>query len=182
MTDKTALQDLSQEDAKAELARLADLLSRANKAYHTQDAPELSDAEYDRLKLRNTEIEDRFPTLKRADSPSDKVGAAPAEGFSKLRHDVPMLSLGNAFEDDDVVDFSARIRKYLGLPPGAPLAFTAEPKIDGLSLSLRYEKGDLVQAATRGDGAVGENVTANAHRICLRCAAKSICGTMTLTR
>ena len=165
MTDKTALQDLSQEDAKAELARLADLLSRANKAYHTQDAPELSDAEYDRLKLRNTEIEDRFPTLKRADSPSDKVGAAPAEGFSKLRHDVPMLSLGNAFEDDDVVDFSARIRKYLGLPPGAPLAFTAEPKIDGLSLSLRYEKGDLVQAATRGDGAVGENVTANARTI-----------------
>ena len=165
MTDKTALQDLSQEDAKAELARLADLLSRANKAYHTQDAPDLSDAEYDRLKLRNTEIEDRFPTLKRADSPSDKVGAAPAEGFSKLRHDVPMLSLGNAFEDDDVVDFSARIRKYLGLPPGAPLAFTAEPKIDGLSLSLRYEKGDLVQAATRGDGAVGENVTANARTI-----------------
>jgi len=165
VTDKTALQDLSQEDAKAELARLADLLSRANKAYHTQDAPELSDAEYDRLKLRNTEIEDRFPTLKRADSPSDKVGAAPAEGFSKLRHDVPMLSLGNAFEDDDVVDFSARIRKYLGLPPGAPLAFTAEPKIDGLSLSLRYEKGDLVQAATRGDGAVGENVTANARTI-----------------
>ncbi|MCF7725957.1 NAD-dependent DNA ligase LigA [Sulfitobacter sp. M220] len=165
MTDKTALQDLSQEDAKAELARLADLLSRANKAYHTQDAPELSDAEYDRLKLRNTTIEGRFPTLKRADSPSDKVGAAPAEGFSKLRHDVPMLSLGNAFEDDDVVDFSARIRKYLGLPPGAPLAFTAEPKIDGLSLSLRYEKGDLVQAATRGDGAVGENVTANARTI-----------------
>jgi len=165
VTDKTALQDLSQEDAKAELARLADLLSRANKAYHTQDAPDLSDAEYDRLKLRNTEIEDRFPTLKRADSPSDKVGAAPAEGFSKLRHDVPMLSLGNAFEDDDVVDFSARIRKYLGLPPGAPLAFTAEPKIDGLSLSLRYEKGDLVQAATRGDGAVGENVTANARTI-----------------
>ncbi|MBQ0764940.1 MAG: NAD-dependent DNA ligase LigA [Sulfitobacter litoralis] len=165
MTDKTALQDLSQEDAKAELARLADLLSRANKAYHTQDAPDLSDAEYDRLKLRNTTIEGRFPTLKRADSPSDKVGAAPAEGFSKLRHDVPMLSLGNAFEDDDVVDFSARIRKYLGLPPGAPLAFTAEPKIDGLSLSLRYEKGDLVQAATRGDGAVGENVTANARTI-----------------
>ena len=165
MTDKTALQDLSQEDAKAELARLADLLSRANKAYRTQDAPELSDAEYDRLKLRNTTIEGRFPTLKRADSPSDKVGAAPAEGFSKLRHDVPMLSLGNAFEDDDVVDFSARIRKYLGLPPGAPLAFTAEPKIDGLSLSLRYEKGDLVQAATRGDGAVGENVTANARTI-----------------
>ena len=165
MTDKTALQELSEEEAKAELARLADLLGRANAAYHTQDAPDLSDAEYDRLKRRNQAIEERFPRLKRADSPSDKVGAAPAEGFGKVRHDVAMLSLGNAFEDEDVVDFDARIRKYLGLPGGTPLAFTAEPKIDGLSLSLRYENGDLVQAATRGDGAVGENVTANARTI-----------------
>ncbi|MCF7747850.1 NAD-dependent DNA ligase LigA [Sulfitobacter sp. M39] len=165
MTDKTALQDLSEEEARAELARLADLLGRANAAYHTQDAPDLSDAEYDRLKRRNQAIEERFPGLKRADSPSDKVGAAPAEGFGKVRHDVAMLSLGNAFEDEDVVDFDARIRKYLGLPSGTPLAFTAEPKIDGLSLSLRYENGDLVQAATRGDGAVGENVTANARTI-----------------
>ena len=165
MTDKTALQELSEEEAKAELARLADLLGRANAAYHTQDAPDLSDAEYDRLKRRNQAIEERFPGLKRADSPSDKVGAAPAEGFGKVRHDVAMLSLGNAFEDEDVVDFDARIRKYLGLPSGTPLAFTAEPKIDGLSLSLRYESGDLVQAATRGDGAVGENVTANARTI-----------------
>lgn len=165
MTDKTALQELSKEEAKAELARLADLLGRANAAYHTQDAPDLSDAEYDRLKRRNQAIEERFPGLKRADSPSDKVGAAPAEGFGKVRHDVAMLSLGNAFEDEDVVDFDARIRKYLGLPGGTPLAFTAEPKIDGLSLSLRYENGDLVQAATRGDGAVGENVTANARTI-----------------
>ncbi len=165
MTDKTALQELSEEEAKAELARLADLLGRANAAYHTQDAPDLSDAEYDRLKRRNQAIEERFPGLKRADSPSDKVGAAPAEGFGKVRHDVAMLSLGNAFEDEDVVDFDARIRKYLGLPGGTPLAFTAEPKIDGLSLSLRYESGDLVQAATRGDGAVGENVTANARTI-----------------
>ena len=165
MTDKTALQELSEEEAKAELARLADLLGRANAAYHTQDAPDLSDAEYDRLKRRNQAIEERFPGLKRADSPSDKVGAAPAEGFGKVRHDVAMLSLGNAFEDEDVVDFDARIRKYLGLPSGTPLAFTAEPKIDGLSLSLRYENGDLVQAATRGDGAVGENVTANARTI-----------------
>ncbi|WP_340286863.1 NAD-dependent DNA ligase LigA [Sulfitobacter pontiacus] len=165
MTDKTALQELSEEEAKAELARLADLLGRANAAYHTQDAPDLSDAEYDRLKRRNQAIEERFPGLKRADSPSDKVGAAPAEGFGKVRHDVAMLSLGNAFEDEDVVDFDARIRKYLGLPGGTPLAFTAEPKIDGLSLSLRYENGDLVQAATRGDGAVGENVTANARTI-----------------
>jgi len=165
VTDKTALQELSEEEAKAELARLADLLGRANAAYHTQDAPDLSDAEYDRLKRRNQAIEERFPGLKRADSPSDKVGAAPAEGFGKVRHDVAMLSLGNAFEDEDVVDFDARIRKYLGLPGGTPLAFTAEPKIDGLSLSLRYENGDLVQAATRGDGAVGENVTANARTI-----------------
>jgi DNA ligase (NAD+) len=165
VTDKTALQELSEEEAKAELARLADLLGRANAAYHTQDAPDLSDAEYDRLKRRNQAIEERFPGLKRADSPSDKVGAAPAEGFGKVRHDVAMLSLGNAFEDEDVVDFDARIRKYLGLPSGTPLAFTAEPKIDGLSLSLRYENGDLVQAATRGDGAVGENVTANARTI-----------------
>ncbi|MEO9466990.1 NAD-dependent DNA ligase LigA [Sulfitobacter pontiacus] len=165
MTDKSALQELSEEEAKAELARLADLLGRANAAYHTQDAPDLSDAEYDRLKRRNQAIEERFPGLKRADSPSDKVGAAPAEGFGKVRHDVAMLSLGNAFEDEDVVDFDARIRKYLGLPNGTPLAFTAEPKIDGLSLSLRYENGDLVQAATRGDGAVGENVTANARTI-----------------
>ena len=110
-------------------------------------------------------IEARFPDLKRDDSPTDRVGAAPAEGFGKVRHDVAMLSLGNAFEDEDVVDFDARIRKYLGLPGGTPLAFTAEPKIDGLSLSLRYENGDLVQAATRGDGAVGENVTANARTI-----------------
>ncbi len=165
MTDKTALQELSEEEAKAELARLADLLGRANAAYHTQDAPDLSDAEYDRLKRRNQAIEERFPGLKRADSPSDKVGAAPAEGFGKVRHDVAMLSLGNAFEDEDVVDFDARIRKYLGLPGETPLAFTAEPKIDGLSLSLRYENGELVQAATRGDGAVGENVTANARTI-----------------
>jgi len=165
VTDKTALQELSEEEAKAELARLADLLGRANAAYHTQDAPDLSDAEYDRLKRRNQAIEERFPGLKRADSPSDKVGATPAEGFGKVRHDVAMLSLGNAFEDEDVVDFDARIRKYLGLPSGTPLAFTAEPKIDGLSLSLRYENGELVQAATRGDGAVGENVTANARTI-----------------
>lgn len=165
MTDKSALQELSEDEAKAELARLADLLGRANAAYHTQDAPDLSDAEYDRLKRRNQAIEERFPGLKRADSPSDKVGAAPAEGFGKVRHDVAMLSLGNAFEDEDVVDFDARVRKYLGLPSGTPLAFTAEPKIDGLSLSLRYENGELVQAATRGDGAVGENVTANARTI-----------------
>ena len=107
----------------------------------------------------------RFPALKRDDSPSDQVGAEPAEGFSKIRHAVSMLSLSNAFEAEDVEDFDGRVRKYLGLAADAPLAYTAEPKIDGLSLSLRYENGALVSAATRGDGQVGENVTANALTI-----------------
>lgn len=162
MSDK-ALDKLTIEDAEAELARLADLLARANTAYHNEDTPEISDAEYDAAKRRNAEIEARFPELKRADSPSDQVGAAPAEGFGKITHAVRMMSLSNAFEDDDVTEFDARIRSYLNLAPNAPLAFTAEPKIDGLSLSLRYENGQLIQAATRGDGEVGENVTANAR-------------------
>ncbi len=110
-------------------------------------------------------IEARFPDLKRADSPTDQVGAAPADGFGKVTHVVRMLSLGNAFDDDDVSEFDTRIRSFLGLSRDTPLTYTAEPKIDGLSLSLRYEKGQLVQAATRGDGAVGENVTANARTI-----------------
>nr|WP_254899242.1 NAD-dependent DNA ligase LigA [Thalassococcus arenae] len=152
-------------EARAELARLTQLLDRANTAYHAEDAPEISDAEYDRLKRRNAEIEARFPDLKRPDSPSDKVGAAPSEGFAKVRHAVRMLSLSNAFDDVDVADFVEGIRRYLGLPDDAALDFTAEPKIDGLSLSLRYENGQLVSAATRGDGEVGENVTANARTI-----------------
>nr|WP_217482717.1 NAD-dependent DNA ligase LigA [Sulfitobacter maritimus] len=151
--------------AEAELARLAEVLNAANTAYHTHDAPEMSDADYDALKQRNAAIEARFPELKRGDSPSEQVGAAVAEGFSKIRHAVPMLSLANAFEVSEVAEFDARIRKYLGLSADAPLSYTAEPKIDGLSLSLRYENGQLVQAATRGDGAVGENVTANARTI-----------------
>ncbi|RUS60665.1 NAD-dependent DNA ligase LigA [Pseudorhodobacter sp. E13] len=154
---------LSEAEATEELARLSGLLRAANTAYHTDDAPEISDAEYDRLKRRNLAIEARFPQLKRSDSPSDQVGAALAEGFSKVTHEVRMLSLENAFEAADVADFVDRVRKYLGLD--GPLAFTAEPKIDGLSLSLRYEQGRLVQAATRGDGEVGENVTENARRI-----------------
>ena len=165
VTANTAIDDLSHDDAKAELARLAKTLGRANSAYHTADSPQISDAEYDALKRRNADIEARFPTLKRADSPSEQVGAAPAEGFSKVTHAVAMLSLSNAFEDGDVTEFDNRIRKYLGLGGQAPLAYTAEPKIDGLSLSLRYEQGKLVSAATRGDGAVGENVTANARTI-----------------
>ncbi|MFX4297731.1 MULTISPECIES: NAD-dependent DNA ligase LigA [Roseobacteraceae] len=151
--------------ARDELARLAKILGDANRAYHTEDAPRISDADYDALKRRNAEIEAHFPELKRNDSPSDQVGAEPADGFSKLRHAVSMLSLSNAFETEDVDDFDMRIRKYLGLGAEVPLHYTAEPKIDGLSLSLRYEDGVLVSAATRGDGQVGENVTANALTI-----------------
>ena len=156
---------LSRDQAISELARLAAALDAANTAYHTEDAPRLSDADYDRLKRRNAAIEARFPDLKRDDSPSDKVGAAVADGFGKVRHVVRMLSLGNAFTSEDVTEFDTRIRRYLNLGPDAPLLFTAEPKIDGLSLSLRYENGQLVQAATRGDGETGENVTANARTI-----------------
>lgn len=153
------------ETAKAELARLADLIAKANTAYHGHDDPFMSDAEYDALKNRNAEIEERFPELKRDDSPSESVGAAASEGFAKVTHEVAMLSLSNAFDETDIEDFDQRIRKYLGLGDTAELHYTAEPKIDGLSLSLRYESGHLVQAATRGDGSVGENVTANARTI-----------------
>ncbi len=159
------IESLTEADAKAELARLAKVLAAANTAYHTHDTPEISDAEYDALKRRNTAIEARFPQLKRDDSASDQVGAAPSDGFSKVKHAVRMLSLGNAFEDADVQEFDERIRKYLGLGDTASLGYTAEPKIDGLSLSLRYEHGDLVQAATRGDGETGEDVTENARTI-----------------
>ncbi|MEX0348483.1 MAG: NAD-dependent DNA ligase LigA [Paracoccaceae bacterium] len=165
MSDTQSVDTLTQDQARAELARLAGLLDRANQAYHVSDAPEISDADYDALKRRNAAIEARFPDLKRDDSPSEQVGARPADGFSKVTHAVRMLSLGNAFDDEDVSSFVTSIRKYLGLAGDAPLAFTAEPKIDGLSLSLRYENGKLVQAATRGDGEVGENVTANALTI-----------------
>ena len=165
MMNETPVAELTTDQAKAELARLAELLNRANTAYHGQDAPEMSDADYDALKRRNAEIEAQFPELKREDSPTELVGAAPSDGFSKVRHRVRMLSLGNAFDDDDVSGFDTSIRSYLGLSAEAPLAYTAEPKIDGLSLSLRYEDGVLVQAATRGDGETGENVTANARTI-----------------
>jgi DNA ligase (NAD+) len=155
--------DLTAEEAGVELARLAQLLAAANTAYHTLDAPDISDAAYDAMKRRNAAIEARFPALKRADSPSGQVGAAVADGFGKVTHAVPMLSLENAFDDADVTDFDDRVRKFLGV--ATPITYTAEPKIDGLSLSLRYEGGRLVQAATRGDGEVGENVTENARTI-----------------
>ncbi len=165
MTSDIAVEALSAAEAGDELARLVALLTAANTAYHGDDAPEIDDATYDAAKRRNAAIEARFPELKRPDSPTDQVGAAPAEGFSKVAHSIAMLSLSNAFAAEDVAEFDGRIRKYLGLAPDAPLNYTAEPKIDGLSLSLRYEEGRLVQAATRGDGAVGENVTANARTI-----------------
>ncbi len=159
----TPVEQLTEPEARAELARLADALAKANHAYHTLDTPEISDADYDALKRRNAAIEAQFPDLKRQDSPTEQVGAAVADGFGKVAHQVRMLSLENAFEESDVVEFDERIRKYLN--HSGPLAFTAEPKIDGLSLSLRYEQGVLVQAATRGDGEVGENVTDNARTI-----------------
>ena len=154
---------LTEADAQDELARLAAVLAAANAAYHRLDAPEMSDAAYDALKRRNAAIEARFPRLKRSDSPSDQVGATVADGFGKVRHARPMLSLENAFADEDVAEFDDRVRKFLG--HSGALLYTAEPKIDGLSLSLRYEGGVLMQAATRGDGEVGENVTENARTI-----------------
>ncbi|APX90910.1 DNA ligase (NAD(+)) LigA [Brevirhabdus pacifica] len=156
---------MDEKTARAELARLAARIAEADRAYHTDDAPVIDDATYDALRRRNEAIEARFPALKRPDSPSEKVGGTIAEGFSKVEHEQRMLSLSNAFEDEEITEFVERVRKYLGLARDAELAFTAEPKIDGLSLSLRYEKGVLVTAATRGDGSVGENVTANARTI-----------------
>lgn len=156
---------LTDAEAEAHLAALAHVLNAANTAYHTDDAPVFDDATYDKLKRQNLALETAFPALKRADSPTDLVGAPVSEAFSKITHAVRMLSLGNAFSDEDVADFDKSVRKFLNIEIDADLAFTAEPKIDGLSLSLRYENGQLVQAATRGDGTIGENVTANARTI-----------------
>ena len=161
----TDVAELTEAEAAAELLGLADRLAEAETAYHVEDAPILADADYDALKRRNAAIEARFPHLKRGDSPSDRIGAAPSEGFAKHRHAQRMLSLANAFTDADVVEFVAGIRRFLGLGPNEPLAFTSEPKIDGLSLSLRYEGGSLVVASTRGDGTVGEVVTRNAETL-----------------
>ncbi|SDF22504.1 NAD-dependent DNA ligase LigA [Rhodobacter capsulatus] len=159
------LDSLTRAEAEAELPALVARIEAANHAYHTLDAPEISDADYDALKRRLAAIEARFPDLAQADSPTTRVGAAVAEGFAKVAHEIRMLSLENAFLDADVADFDGRMRSYLGLGPDVALPCTAEPKIDGLSLSLRYEDGLLVQAATRGDGEVGENVTENARTI-----------------
>jgi DNA ligase (NAD+) len=158
-------EELTEAQAKAELERLANLIGHHDALYYRQDAPEISDADYDALRLRNEAIEARFPGLVRADSPSKRVGAAPAEGFGKVRHVVPMLSLGNAFDAEDVTLFVERVHRFLGLKDQAPLRFTAEPKIDGLSISIRYVDGTMTGAATRGDGTEGENVTANVKTI-----------------
>jgi DNA ligase (NAD+) len=161
-----SVDELSAADAAAELERLAANIAHHDRLYYQSDAPEISDAEYDALRRRNEALEARFPDLVRADSPSHKVGAPASETFAKIRHRVPMLSLGNAFDDEEVAEFEARVRRFLSLKPDEALAVTAEPKIDGLSISLRYEDGHFVEAATRGDGAEGENVTANVKTIC----------------
>ena len=165
MTDYKAVKDLSGDMAKDELTRLADLLNRANKAYHGNDSPIMTDAEYDFLKKRNLEIELKFPQYKKSDSPTEKIGSTPKETFSKIKHSKKMFSLANAFDSKDLFDFDEQIRRFLNFKQSQSLIYTVEPKIDGLSLSLRYEKGELVFAATRGDGTTGENVTANALQI-----------------
>ncbi len=158
---KTPVENLTEEEAAAELAFLAAEVARNDELYHGQDAPEISDADYDALKRRNEEIEARFPALVRDDSPSRRVGSAPLPTFAPITHSRPMLSLDNTFSDEDVRDFVNSVYRFLGRLPDESIAFTAEPKIDGLSMSIRYENGRLVSAATRGDGTTGENVTAN---------------------
>ena len=156
---------LSHDEAQVEHARLGAEIAAHDRRYYRDDAPTISDGDYDALRRRYVALEEAFPDLAGPDSLSRKVGAAPAREFAKVRHVVPMLSLGNVFVDEEVEEFCARVRRFLGLGDDAPLAFTAEPKIDGLSCSLRYERGALVQAATRGDGYEGEDVTANVRTI-----------------
>jgi DNA ligase (NAD+) len=163
--EKIPVDKLTEAQAKAELKRLAAEIAAHDQRYYQDDAPIVSDAEYDALRRRNEEIEARFPDLARADSPSRRVGAAPAQKFAKVRHAIPMLSLGNAFADEEVTEFAERVRRFLRLPEDEAVAFTAEPKIDGLSCTLRYEEGRLVRGATRGDGAEGEDVTANVRTL-----------------
>ena len=160
-TAKLAVDDLTEKQAKAEHARLEAEIAGHDRRYYQDDAPSVSDAEYDALRRRYGAIEERFPQLRTLESLTQRVGAAPSGRFAKVRHAVPMLSLDNAFAEEDVVDFVGRIRRFLRLPDDEEIAFSAEPKIDGLSMSLRYEDGALVTGATRGDGSEGEDVTAN---------------------
>ncbi len=160
-TTNISVDALTEKQAKAEHARLAAEIAAHDRRYYQDDAPTVSDAEYDRLRQRYAAIEVRFPQLRTAESLTQRVGAAPSPRFAKVRHAVPMLSLDNAFTDEDVLDFIGRIRRFLRLSDGEEIAFSAEPKIDGLSMSLRYEEGVLVTGATRGDGSEGEDVTAN---------------------
>ncbi|QGM45291.1 NAD-dependent DNA ligase LigA [Methylocystis heyeri] len=159
------IEGLTPDEARAEHLRLAAEIAEHDRHYYQEDAPAVSDAEYDALRRRYDALEAAFPELATPESLSRKIGAAPAEKFAKVKHVVPMLSLGNVFSDEEVREFVARVRRFLGLSEDAPLAFTAEPKIDGLSCSLRYEHGRLVSAATRGDGFEGEDVTANIRTI-----------------
>ncbi|CAJ0891603.1 DNA ligase [freshwater sediment metagenome] len=160
-SDLTPIESLSLRQARAEHARLGDEIAEYDRAYYQEDAPLVPDADYDALRRRYEELEKAFPELATSESLTKKVGAKPSEKFAKVKHAVPMLSLGNVFSDEEVGDFVARVRRFLGLAEDAIVACTAEPKIDGLSCSLRYENGRLVQAATRGDGFEGEDVTAN---------------------
>ncbi len=160
-TSKASVDELTEKQAKAEHARLAAELAEHDRRYYQDDAPTVSDAEYDELRRRYGAIEVRFPQLDTRESLTQRIGAAPSARFAKVRHAVPMLSLDNAFAEEDVVDFVDRIRQFLGLRQNDEIAFSAEPKIDGLSMSLRYENGELTTGATRGDGEVGEDVTAN---------------------
>lgn len=160
-----AADTISEAEAANRLMRLAKEIARHDRLYHDKDAPEISDADYDALVRENRQLEERFPHLVRADSPSKRLGAAPTTALAKVTHARPMLSLENAFSEDEVAEFVARVRRFLNLPADAFVATTAEPKIDGLSCSIRYEHGELVLAATRGDGAVGEDVTANVRTI-----------------
>ncbi|UTP38396.1 NAD-dependent DNA ligase LigA [Phenylobacterium sp. LH3H17] len=164
MADKP-LAELSEAEAAEEMTRLADQLAEHDLRYHRDDAPTITDADYDAMKRRNLELEAAFPQLIRENSPSMRVGAARNEQFSPVEHGVPMLSLDNAFSNEDALEFDARIRRFLRLSAGEPVTYTAEPKIDGLSASIRYEKGVLVRGATRGDGRVGEDVTENLRTI-----------------